>query len=479
MGRAQRTTRPTSPRRDGTTPELLASLPPEATVAVVGRPNVGKSTLFNRLVGGHNAIVEDQPGVTRDRRYGVADWSGKVFRLVDTGGLDLGAARRRPDDTAGIMADSVTRQAMRAVEEAALVLFVLDAQEGLTPEDREAAGVLRRSGKPVVWVANKVDGLRQEGLVGELYALGAEEVIGVSAEHGRNVGELLDRILERLPNLPRFSPPEAESQAEAPIRVALVGRPNAGKSSLFNRFAGEERVIVDATPGTTRDPVDTLVEYEGRRLLLIDTAGIRRRVRVEAPMEKIAVAMAEKSIGRAEVVVLMIDGAGGVGEQDARIAGMCEEAGRALVVGLNKRDLLDGEAERALREEFQRKLQFVPWARVVSLSARTGKGVGKLVEAIAAARASYRHRVPTGELNRFFEGLVERHPPSLYRGHPVKLYYITQAQIAPPTFVLSVNHPEGVHFSYRRYIANQIRAEFGFEGTPVRLICRARSGKKR
>ena len=443
--------------------------PPLPVVAIVGRPNVGKSTLFNRLVGGHNAIVEDQPGVTRDRRYGDADWAGKAFRVVDTGGIDLEAAKA----SRATIAQAIVRQAMRAVEEADVVLLVLDAKEGMTPADHEAAEVLRRSGKPLLWVGNKVDGARHEAAAAELYELGADEVYLVSATHGRGVGDLLDAVLAHLPQAPGLPEPEADR----PIRIALVGRPNAGKSSLINRLVGDERVIVDPTPGTTRDPVDTPFTYDGERYVLIDTAGIRRRARVELPMEKIAVAMAEKSVGRADVAVLVLDAAEGVSEQEAKIAGLCDEAGCALVIAFNKRDLVDNEAERKLKRDLERQLQFVPWAKVVSCSAKTGKGVRGL---LAAARGVYEaagRRVTTGALNRFFEGLVERHPPSVFRGHPVKLYYITQASTRPPTFVLSVNYPEGVHFSYRRYLANQLRAEFGFEGTPVRIICRRRGGK--
>jgi GTP-binding protein len=449
-------------------PEHEEALTTAPLVAIVGRPNVGKSTLFNRLVGGHHAIVEDEPGVTRDRRYGEAEWAGRRFRVVDTGGLDPGAA------ATGSIGRKVVEQAMRAVGEAELVVFVIDARGGLTGGDRDAAEAIRRTGKRVLWVANKVDGARQESEAAELYGLGADEVIGVSAAHGRNLAELLDAILARLPDAPEAVPREQER----PIAVALVGRPNAGKSSLLNRLVGDERVIVDATPGTTRDPVDTELCYGERRLLLIDTAGIRKRARVELAMEKIAVAMAEKSIHRADVTVLVVDGAAGIAEQDAKVAGLCDEIGRALVIALNKRDLVDARAEKKLHEELERKLQFVPWAKVLSCSAKTGRGIRELLEAVVAVEANYARRVSTGSLNRFFEGVLERHPPSLYQGHPVKLYYIVQASSRPPTFVLSVNHPEGVHFSYRRYLANQLRAEFGFDGTPVRIITRRRGGKR-
>jgi GTPase len=439
-------------------------------VAIVGRPNVGKSTLFNRLVGGHDAIVEDEPGVTRDRRYGDADWDGRLFRVVDTGGLDFDAAR------AGALGEGILRQAMRAVDEAALVLFVCDARVGLTAADLGAAGALRKTGKPILWVANKVDRAADAPLSTELYRLGAEHVFGVSAQHGRGLPELCDAIVAALPDAPRLVD-QPETDENAPIRLALVGRPNAGKSSLVNRFAGEERMIVDAAAGTTRDPVDTPVELGGRRYLLIDTAGIRRRARVEAPMEKIAVAMAEKAVNRADVCVLIVDAAAGLAEQEAKIAGLCEAAGRALVICFNKLDLIDQAQQDKLREDLNRQLQFVPWAKVVFASARTGKGVQRILDAVQSAYAAYTKRVTTGALNRWFETIMEKHPPSLYRGHPIKLYFIQQPQARPPTFLLSVNFPEGVHFSYRRFLQNQLREAFELDGTPVRLVFRARSVK--
>ncbi len=445
-------------------------------VAIVGRPNVGKSTLFNRVAGGHDAIVEDEPGVTRDRRYGEAEWDGYLFRIVDTGGLDFDAAR----PTEATLARGILKQAMRAIDEAALVLFVVDARTGLTAEDRDAIDKLRKTGKPILWVANKVDGVKYEADASELYELGADEVFPVSAQHGRGVGELLDAVVSRLPDAPRIDQqPEAEDDADRPIKLALVGRPNAGKASLVNRFVGEERVIVDAQAGTTRDPVDTPVEIGGRRYVLIDTAGIRRRSKVYAPMEKIAVAMAEKAVGRCDVCVLVVDGKEGLAEQDAKVAGMCDEAGRALVILFNKLDLIDDKQQKKLHEDLKRQLQFVPWARVVFASARTGKGVQRVLDAVQAAYAAYTRRVSTGALNRWFETIVEKHPPSLYRGHPVKLYFIQQPQAKPPTFLLSVNHPEGVHFSYRRYLANQLRDEFDLWGTPVRIVCKARGQKPR
>jgi GTP-binding protein len=443
-------------------------------VAIVGRPNVGKSTLFNRLCGGHDAIVEDEAGVTRDRRYGEAEWDGRLFRVVDTGGLDWDSAK----PAEATLARGILSQAMKAVDESELVLFVVDAREGIVPQDREAMASLRKHGKPIVWVANKVDSRALEVEANELYTMGADAVFPISAQHGRGLGELCDAIVAHLPNAPRINElPEEEDDATRPIRIALVGRPNAGKSSLVNRLLGEERVIVDAQAGTTRDPVDSPVEIGGRRYVLIDTAGIRRRSKVYAPMEKVAVAMAEKAVGRCDVCVLMVDAEEGLAEQDAKVAGMCDDAGRALVICFNKLDLIDAAKQKKLHEDLKRQLQFVPWARVVFTSAKTGKGVQRVLDAVQAAYAAFTMRVTTGALNRWFEGIVEKHPPSVYRGHPVKLYFIQQPQSKPPTFLLSVNYAEGVHFSYRRYLANQLREEFDLYGTPVRIVCKARGQK--
>ena len=477
-------------------------------VALVGRPNVGKSTLFNRLVGGHHAIVEDQPGVTRDRRYGVTDYDGVPFRVVDTGGLDFTAR-----STVG---QSVVRQSLRAIEEAAILVLVVDAQEGLLPDDRAIVDTLRRSGKPILVVANKIDGPRHESAISELYSLGAQEVFGISAAHGRGLPELLDALVGRLredgaaaeladhtqpprhrPRSQRpsaaarreaagadephadYAPEDAEAAEASPepelIRIALVGRPNAGKSSLVNALCGEERMIVDSTPGTTRDPVDTLIEHNGQRYLLIDTAGIRRRARVYEPMEKVAVAMAEKAVNRADIAVLVIDAQAGIGEQDAKIAGLVADAGKALIIAFNKRDLITSQDEKQLAENRARQLQFVPWALSMSCSAQSKKNVLRILSESRACYASYARRVGTGALNRFFAGIVQKHPPPLHNGKPIRLYYITQAQTRPPTFVMSVNQPDGMHFSYQRYLQNQLRETFGFVGTPVRLYARARN----
>ena len=463
-------------------------------IALVGRPNVGKSTLWNRLCNSHHAIVEDEPGVTRDRRYGDAEWEGRAFRVVDTGGLDPSTFKKKAIGTQGerTLAAGVFRQSMKAIEEADLIVFVIDGRVGLSAGDEDAVALVRRAGRPVLFAANKCDSPNLEPDAQELFALGADQVFPISAQHGRGVSELLDAALERLPDAPRIKYRSAKARDEfdaedeeaipparaaGPIRIAIVGRPNAGKSSLVNRFAGEERMLVDSEAGTTRDPVDTAITMDGKPYLLIDTAGIRKRSRVHVAMEKISVAMAEKAVDRADVCVLLIDAKEGIGEQDAKIAGLCAEAGRALVIAFNKIDLVSDEGRRRedqLRQDVERQLQFVPWARIVFLSAMTGKGTKKLVEAVNLSYAAFTKRVSTGALNRWFHAIVEKHPPSLYRTKPVRLYYIQQPQASPPTFILSVNHPDGVHFSYRRFLQNQLREAFQFDGSPVRIVCRGK-----
>ncbi len=480
-------------------------------VALVGRPNVGKSTMFNRLTSSHFAIVEDQPGVTRDRRYGSCEYDGRQFRVVDTGGIDFTAE--------GSIAVGMRRQAEMAIEEADVVLLIVDGQRGLLPDDREIFVKLRRAGKTILLVANKIDGPRHESHVNDMYELGCKEIFGVSAAHGRGMPDLLDAILAELPvpeeEARHVEPPlhdfehdddalsedalaaidQGESASgddeaaadEGPdtvseadlskdvIRIALVGRPNAGKSSLVNTLCGEERMLVDATPGTTRDPIDTPILHGGQRFSLIDTAGIRRRVRVHEPSDRIAMTMAERAIERADVAVLVIDASEGIGEMDARIAGLVADAGRVLLIALNKRDLVPAARMKEIESELDRKLQFVPWAHRMWCSAHTQKGVLKILDEATRCYRSFASRVKTSALNRFFAGIVEKHPPPLFQGKPIRLYYITQAQTRPPTFVVSVNYTEGMHFSYRRYLQNQLRETFGFVGTPIRLLARAKT----
>ncbi len=451
-------------------------------VAIVGRPNVGKSTLFNRLARRKLAIVHDEPGVTRDRHYASTLAFGTPYALVDTGGFD-------PEDTDPMRA-GIAEHVRAAIAEADVVVFVSDATTALTAADRAAVDLLRRSGKPAVFVANKADSPRRDADAFELYRLGVEEVLPVSAAHGRGIGELESAIALRLP--PRSEP--VEDTGEPLLRVAIVGRPNAGKSSLLNRVLGENRVLVDSRPGTTRDSIDALVTRGDKRYVLIDTAGIRRKAKVKkaeargvneanepsGAVETLGVLSAIRSIERAHVVVLMCDAKEGVSEQDAKILGLAEDRWRALIIALNKTDLLDKQGLRKAEEQAREKLSFAPWAPIVALSAKTGRGVGDLFEAIDAVRASYFFRASTGELNRVFEQVLDTRPPPTMGGRSPRLYFITQASVAPPTFVAMSNAPDSIHFSYQRYVQNQLRKRFGFLGAPVRVYYRQkRSGRSK
>jgi GTP-binding protein len=434
-------------------------------VAIVGRPNVGKSTLFNRLVRAPVAIVHDEPGVTRDRKYADTTAFGKSYTLVDTGGFD-------PEDE-DPMKVGIASHVRAAIEEADAILFVTDATTGPTDADRAAVKLLRESGKPTFFVANKADSPKGDAEAFELYRLGVERVFPVSALHGRGVGDLESALVE---SLPESEHTEVDIET-APPRIALIGKPNAGKSSLLNRIMGEDRVLVDERPGTTRDAIDALVERGERKYVFIDTAGIRRKAKVAkeaSAVESMSVLSAIRSIERAHVVVLLVDASEGVAEQDAKILGLAEERGRAMVVALNKADLLSktefGKAEANARE----KLSFVPYVPVVRTSAKTGRGVPELFATIDRVREGFFKRVGTGELNRFFEQVIETRPPPTMGGRSPRLYYVTQAEIAPPTFVAMTNAPEAIHFSYRRFVVNQLRKSFGFEGAPVRVHYKAR-----
>lgn len=441
-------------------------------VAVIGRPNVGKSTLFNRIVGKPLAIVHNQPGVTRDRHYADANVYGRDYTLIDTGGFDPGG-----DDE---MKHGIIRQLDAAIAEADVIVCVLDATAPPSSVDSEEVALLRRTNKPVLYVANKADTTREDALSNDLYRLGMERLIPVSAIHGRGFDELERALSDVLPAELEAETVEEEDD-DKPLSIAVIGKPNAGKSSLINRLLGEERLLTDSRPGTTRDTIDTLVERGGRRYRFVDTAGLRRKSKVSKAndtVESISVMRAIRAIDRAEVVVLLLDAAEGVAEQDAKILGLAVDRGRAIVIGLNKSDLLDREEKKKAVERARDVLAFASWAELTSLSAKTGRGVDKLLKVIDGVADCFRKRVKTAELNRFFDSVLMTHPPPTMGGRAPRFYYITQAGVAPPTFSISTNHPDSIHFSYQRYVSNAIRKQFGFNGVPLRVYYRAKKRKK-
>ena len=431
-------------------------------VAIVGRPNVGKSTLFNRLVGARKAIVEDIPGVTRDRLYDITDWAGREFVIIDTGGIRF--------DEGDIFAREIKLQAQLAIEEADVIMLVLDAQEGITPEDEQVANLLRRSQKPVVLAANKVENFDRQLEYYEFYNLGLGDPIPVSAMHGRNTNELLDAVVAK------FAPAQEYPEDAEATKIAIVGRPNVGKSSLVNALLGEERVIVSDTPGTTRDAIDTPFEYEGTRYILIDTAGIRKKSRITEATERYSVIRSLKSIERADVVLIMLDASEGVIEQDQRIAGYVHEQGKASVIIVNKWDLIekDGQTMNKFDKDIREQLKFLAYCPILYVSALTRKRIFKILELVDFVSDQHNRRVQTSELNQVINEAMLLNPLPGGGGRKIKIYYTAQVQTAPPTFVFFANYPEKIHFSYLRYLDNALRKNFGFEGTPIRLIVRKR-----
>jgi GTP-binding protein len=436
----------------------------DPVVAVVGRPNVGKSTLVNRILGRREAVVEDVPGVTRDRVAYDATWAGRQFTVVDTGGWN-------PD--AEGMAARIATQAELAVETADVVLFVVDVTVGATDADAAVVRVLRKAGKPVVLAVNKVDGPTAEADATALWNLGLGEPHPVSALHGRGSGDLLDAVLEALPE----APPEVLEEVGGPRRVALVGRPNVGKSSMLNKLAGQERVVVDHVAGTTVDPVDEVVALGGQEWRVIDTAGIRRRVREASGAEYFAWLRTSAAIDRAEVVIVLVDVSEPLSEQDLRLVTMVEEAGRAMVLAFNKWDLLDDERRYDLEREIDRQLTRYRWAPRVNVSARTGRGVDKLVPAMQVSLAGWETRVGTGQLNAFLGRLVAEHPHPLRGGKQPRVLFGTQADTRPPRFVLFTTG--FLEAGYRRFIERRLREEFGFTGTPIDISMRVRQRRQR
>jgi GTP-binding protein len=432
--------------------------PRPATIAIVGRPNVGKSALFNRLVGQRRALVEEEPGTTRDRLYGSLEWLGRPLRVIDTGGIG------GPDEA---YVDLIRQQVDLAIAEADLVLFIVDARDGLTAPDEEVASLLRRHPGPVVLVANKADNASRAAAAVEFYELGFGEPHPISVLHLTGIDDLMDGAVGLLPARDTMEEPRGP-------RVAIVGRPNVGKSMLLNALAGEERVIVSDVPGTTRDSVDLAVEFEGNPLVFVDTAGIRRRGSVEPGIEKHSVLRSQAAIERCDVAILLVDATEPMTAQDLHIAGAIRDAGKGMVIAFNKWDLAKGSVSALQAEQLTRaKARFAPWAPVVTMSAKEGTGLESLLRTVLSVAAEREKRIPTAELNATIRRAVGERPLTLKNGKALKVLYSTQAQGAPPTFVFFVNDAE-VHFSYRRYLENVVRRAYGFEGTAIKLVFRGR-----
>lgn len=454
------------PKRDS--PTTANALPfatdaPMPLVAIIGRPNVGKSTLFNKILGAKTAIVDDVPGVTRDRNYADATYRERKFRLVDTGGLDLSASD-------GMLA-LIRRQSELAIAEADILIFLLDGRSGLMPPDQEVVRLLRGVTKPVFYAVNKIDTPKADPLIADFYQLGQDELYPLSAEHGIGVAELLDAIYPLLP-----ASDEAGALLHLP-RIAVVGRPNVGKSTLVNAVLGEERVVVSDIPGTTRDPIDSLVTHDGTRYVFTDTAGIRRRGRIDPGIEGYSVMRSLRAIGRSDVAVLLLDGVEGVTEQDTKIAGAILKQGRACILLVNKWDLRAGEAEsrKTYELELRRRFPFLTWAPVLYGSALRSGSLGQLFPTINDVYAMFTKRVPTGTLNTWLQEILLTHPLPVRKGKPSKVTksaFITQVATKPPVFALFVGHPQDITPSYLRFLENQLRDTYGFAGTPMRLMVR-------
>lgn len=438
---------------------------PLSVIAIVGRPNVGKSTLFNRFVGRRSAIVESIPGVTRDRNYGVVKYRGYEFLAIDTGGFEPVSESE--------LVQQMARQARFAVEEADFVLFIVSAKDGWTPDDEEIYRTLVKSKTPMFVVVNKADNPRLEENSSEFYQLGIDQLFPVSAEHNRGIDGLLEEVDKIVP-LKNEEEPETSEERTGPISVAVIGKPNAGKSSTVNALLREERMIVDAVAGTTRDPVDSLCEHEGKEYLFVDTAGIRRRGKVSQRIETFSIVNALKSIERADVTLLIVDAEEGITEQVQKIAGYSNERKKALVIIMNKWDLVkkNSKTQSEFIELIHERLNFINFAPILFVSAKTGQRVTQIFESIERVYEQYTRRIQTSDLNTILQLIVGQHPPPSKSGRPTKVYYGNQVSVAPPTFVFMTNNPDKTNFNYERYIANQLRYHFGFEGTPLNFIWR-------
>lgn len=432
-------------------------------VAIVGRPNVGKSTLFNKLTGKKIAIVEDTPGVTRDRIYCHVEWLKHNFILVDTGGIE--------PESEDIILKQMKRQAELAIETADVIVFMVDGKEGIVPADYEVAEMLRVTKKPVILVVNKVDNLSLEDNKYEFYNLGIGEPVAISSAQGLGIGDMLDEIVKHFEEVANVEEETAE------IKVAITGKPNVGKSSLLNRLAGEERVIVSDIPGTTRDAIDSYIEINGESFLFIDTAGIRRKSKVKEEIERYSVIRSLAAIERADVCLVMVDAEEGVTEQDEKIAGFAHEAGKAIVIVVNKWDLIekDDKTMNEFEASIRRDLAFIDYAPIVFISVKSGQRINKLIDTIKYVDNQHSMRVKTGVLNEVINSAIMMKQPPVERGKMLKIYYATQATTRPPTFVLFVNYTDCIHFSYARYLENQFRKHFGMEGTPIRFIYREKN----
>jgi GTP-binding protein len=428
-------------------------------IGIVGRPNVGKSTLFNRIVGYRKAITEDVPGITRDRNYGEFDYSGKSFLLIDTGGFE-------PEGLEKITA-LVKEHIYMALEESSIIILLLDARAGLLPEDREIAAILRKYDKPVFYVVNKVDSQRRESEIADFYDLGVEKIYGVSAAHGLGIGELLDDIVDVAGQR------EAKEEIAQGIRIAVVGRPNTGKSSIVNRLLGSERMIVSDIPGTTRDAIDSTLEHNGRRFTIIDTAGLRKKAKISLKVEEHSVASALRSIERADVVNLVIDGSEGIGHQEGAIAHLVVTSGRGIAILVNKHDLMDGSvSEDEYRRVVKERLPHADFAPVLFTSATTGENINEILKIDSAIYGQLTRRIATPKVNRAFEEFTRRIAPPLAEGKQVKIFYASQLKSGPPTFILFTNRPDRIPEHYKRYLENALREKYGFKGAPVRLLFR-------